>query len=198
MRLASGVRRFGSYALNARRKTQDAGRTTQSAFTLLELLVVVSIISIALGLLTPLFRKTFLDLQLNSSAQEIVSLMRYAQERAIVENTVFRLNLDTENGSYWLTMENPDKPEGNGLASYSQSHNSDTDVFSRLAGNLGRLNNIAEGLKIETQENTVDFYLDGEAESFKIKITNPNNKGLVITQKSAAGTSIVVIDENEK
>lgn len=151
------------------------------SFTLLELLVVILIISIALGFLTPLFRKTFLDIQLNSSAQDIVSLMRYAQQRAIIENVSFRLNLDTENGSYWLTMEESDKQS-----------------YSKLRGNFGRLYTIAGELKMEARESSVDFYPDGEAGDVRIKITSPNNKGLIITLKSEAGSNIVVRDENEK
>ncbi|OGX22905.1 MAG: hypothetical protein A3J51_00795 [Omnitrophica WOR_2 bacterium RIFCSPHIGHO2_02_FULL_45_21] len=153
-------------------------------FTLLELLVVILIISITLGFLAPAFRKTFLDIQLNSSAQEMVSLMRYAQERAILENTAFRLNLDAENGTYWLTMKEQDKP--------------DQEAYSKLRGNFGRLYTLARELKMEAGENAIDFYPDGEVGYLKIKITNPNNKGLVITQKSGAGGNIAVTDEFEK
>lgn len=180
------------------RITNHESRTPNHGFTLLELLVVVLIISITLGFLAPAFRKTFLDIQLNSSAQDIVSLMRYAQERAIVENTAFRFNLDAENGSYWLTMKEQDKPEGNGLASHSQSHKPDQEAYSKLRGNFGRLYTLARELKMEARENTIDFYPDGEVGYLKIKITNPNNKGLVITQKSGAGGNIVALDENDE
>jgi hypothetical protein len=124
--------------------------------------------------------------------------MRYGRERAIAENTVFRLNLNTENGSYWLTSKEPDKPEGDSLASPIQSYKPEADIFTRLTGNLGRLNNIAEGLKIEAEVNTIDFYPDGEAESFRIKLTNPNNNGLIITSKPGSGSNIAVMGENEK
>lgn len=150
-------------------------------FTLIELLVVILIISITLGFLMPAFRKTFLDIQLNSSTQDIVSLSRYAQERAIVENTAFRLNLDAENGSYWLTMKESAQPG--------------QEAYSKLRGDFGRIYTLARELKMEARENTIDFYPDGEVGYLKIKITNPDNKGLVITRKSGAGGNIVVTDE---
>jgi hypothetical protein len=53
-------------------------------------------------------------------------------------------------------------------------------------------------LKIETQDNAVDFYPDGEIGHMKIKITNPNNKSLVITLKPGTGSNIAVMDEFEK
>lgn len=153
----------------------------EPGFTLLELLIVLLIISITLGFMAPAFRKTFQDIQLNSSAQDIVSLSRYAQERAIVENTALRLNIDAENGTYWLTQKEQDK-----------------DIFNKLAGSFSRQYSLAEGLKIETEGNVVDFYPDGEIGHMKIKITNPNNKCLVIKLKPGTGSNIVATDEFEK
>lgn len=149
-------------------------------FTLLELIVVIAIISVTLGLLMPVFRKTFSDIQLNTCVQDMVSLIRYAQERAIVENTTLRFNLDTKEGSYWLTKKEQDK-----------------DTFSGLSEKLGRKHTIASGLQIETKESTIDFYSDGELSPAQIRIRNQNNKALTISLKPNVGNNIAV-SENEK
>ena len=149
-------------------------------FTLIELLVVIAIVSITLGLVTPVFRKTFSDIQLKTCVQDMVSLIRYAKEHAIVKNTTLRFNLDTKEGSYWLTKKEQDK-----------------DVFRRLSGNLGRRYISPSGLQIETKENYIDFYPDGELTQAEIRITNPNKKSLTIFLKPNIGNNIAV-SENEE
>lgn len=161
-------------------RPSSVARSEQRAFTLLELLVVIAVISVTLGLLIPSFHKTFSDIQLNACVQDMVSFIRYARERAIVENTVFRLNLDMGEGSYWLTKKEPDK-----------------DSFSRPSEKLGRKHTVSGALRIEASENTVDFYPDGEIGASQIWLRNQNGKALAISLKPNAVNNIAVT-ENEQ
>lgn len=150
-------------------------------FTLLELLVVIAIISASLGLLMPGFQKTFFDIQLNTCVQDLVSFIRYAKERSAVENTVYRLNLDTQEASYWLTKKEPGK-----------------DIFKGLSEKLGRRHTIASGLEIEASEGMVDFYPDGEISSAQIHIRNQNGKTLTISLKPNPENNIAVTENVQK
>lgn len=157
-------------------------RRTHDAFTLLELLIVIFIISIVLGLSMPLFRKTFSDMKLTASAQDIVSILRYAQERAIVEDAVFRLNLDTSKGEYWLTKAK--KEEGKSAL-----------IFSKIEGNYGRRYSIADDLTMKTQAtNVVDCYPDAEMTAALITLSNANKKSLSIVTTPNVGSGITIIE----
>ncbi|MEK7198668.1 MAG: prepilin-type N-terminal cleavage/methylation domain-containing protein, partial [Bacteroidota bacterium] len=131
-----------------------------TGFTLFELLIVISIIMIVLGLSKPLFRKTFSDIKLSATVSDIVSLMRYAQERAIVQGVVFRLNFDTEKGEYWLTKA-------------KQEDSKSMVTFENVPGKFGRHLSVSEDLTIVGLEaSSIDFYPDGEISQGKVTLNN--------------------------
>lgn len=142
-------------------------------FTLLELLVVVLIISVTLGLTTPIFRKTFSNIQLTSTGSEMVSLMRYAHERAIVEKIILRLNLAKDGTSFWLTKKITDE-----------------EVFDKLDGKFGREFILPKDLKIESKVDSLDFYPDGEIDESIIEITNIDKKTITVITKTNGKISI--------
>lgn len=160
--------------------------SAKKGFTLLELLIVVFIISIVLGLSMPVFRKTFSDMKLNASAQDIVSLLRYAQERSIVEGAIFRLNLDTAKGEYWLTKAR--KEEAKRALS-----------FDKVTGNFGRRYSIPDELVIETKAvNAVDCYPDGEITAATITFSNANKKSFSIVTTPNVGSGVTVIENAQE
>lgn len=138
-----------------------------SGFTLLELLVVVLIISISLGLTTPIFRKTFSNVQLTSIGSEVLSLMRYARERAIVEKTILRFNLSKDGKVFWLTKKRTDE-----------------EIFGKLNGKFGREFVLPRDLKIESKIEAVDFYPDGEINESVIEISNSEGKTITVVTKA--------------
>lgn len=157
---------------------------TAPGFTLIELLIVIFIISITLGLALPQFRKTFTDMKLHTTAQDMVSLIRFAQERSAVENIMVRLNLDGAEGRYWLTMAIKDQK--------STAWN-----FEKLGGNFGREYKIPEDLKMETEGRSIDFYPDGDMGKGRITIANTNQRSTVIVLSPGSANKIQVI-ENAK
>lgn len=152
-----------------------------SGFTLLELLIVVFLIAVTLGLSLPLFRKTFTDMKLTSAVSDIVSLMRYGQERAIVEAAVFRLNVDEVHGEYWLTKAK--KEEAKTIA-----------VFEAVPGRFGKRYRVPEELTLSSEENTVDFYPDGEMSQGKITLENTNKKSSAIVATPNVANAISIIE----
>ncbi len=149
-----------------------------AGFTLIELLVVVLIISITLGLSAPLFRKTFSNVQLSLRAEEMTGLMRYARERAVVENARTRFNVDAQSGKYWLSKKKEDD-----------------EAYERLSGQYGREYFLGEEIKIEAQEGGIDFYPDGEISPAEIILINSNKKSLTILTKSGLGNAISIIKD---
>ena len=69
-------------------KTSARFRSDQGGFTLLETMVVVSIVGILSALVVPDLRMMFARYQLNQSSQALYNHMMIAQSRAISQNTM--------------------------------------------------------------------------------------------------------------
>jgi prepilin-type N-terminal cleavage/methylation domain-containing protein len=83
-------------------KKSPVSRT--GGFTLLELILVLVIISVLLGMAAPSLRGFFASRKAHDAAAGILSLIRYARSQAITEGRNYRLNLDPDDGVYWLTV----------------------------------------------------------------------------------------------
>ena len=78
-------------------------RTCSRGVTLLELIVVVTILGIMLSVMVPMFSGSFTGLEVRNAYKNIAAVLRHAQERAIMEEREFRVNLAKQEGMYWLT-----------------------------------------------------------------------------------------------
>ena len=79
------------------------------AFTLIELTVVLLIISLSLAVVCPRFTAGSDQLSLlRSSVNRIASVAEYASQQAACTRFMYFLNLDTQEGTYWVTSQKPD------------------------------------------------------------------------------------------
>jgi prepilin-type N-terminal cleavage/methylation domain-containing protein len=87
-------------------------RIAVTAFTLLELILVMAIIAIIVGLAVPSLNGFAKGRRTTSCADQIVALTHYAHTQAITRATVFRLNLKPGSGNqpatYWLSVQQDD------------------------------------------------------------------------------------------
>ena len=74
-------------------------------FTLLELIGVLVIIALLMAMVAPTLRGFAASRRINESAAQIVALMGHARDMSINEGIVYRFNLDTQAGHYWLTHQ---------------------------------------------------------------------------------------------
>ena len=75
------------------------------AFTLIELILVMAILTIAVALVTPILSRFFGGRGLESEVNRFVALTRYGQSRAVSEGVPMMLWIDVRNGSYGLKQE---------------------------------------------------------------------------------------------
>ena len=75
------------------------------SFSLLELLIVVVIIGSLLAISLPRFRNTFNNLKFDNFCQNLISRMRYLQERASIEQSTYRLNFDLKDETVKITIK---------------------------------------------------------------------------------------------
>lgn len=66
----------------------------RAGYTLIELLIVMSVIAMVAGLGVPFFARSFERAELKSTAGQVASLMRMARQEAIARKTVFSAVID--------------------------------------------------------------------------------------------------------
>lgn len=77
----------------------------KGAFTLVEILVVLVVISILIGAVAPEFSGTYKKLQISSAAGQLGDMMAFCYSAAATQQMDHRLNADPETGRVWLTRE---------------------------------------------------------------------------------------------
>lgn len=73
-----------------------------SGFSLIELMIVLTIIATLSMSVIPVFRGTFQSLQDDHAVRDLVATIRYAQERAVTDTTELRLYLDQNKNQYYV------------------------------------------------------------------------------------------------
>jgi len=142
------------------------GKTKKSnAFTLIEILLVVIIFGIVLSLAAPNFSKGYNRLQLNKTADDLLSMSRWAQAMAIGQRRIYALNFSNDRNSY--SLERGNAPITNGIEEIS---------FAPVKGALGRMRTIPEAITLKTQEDRIEFYPDGTIDSATIELASNNQK----------------------
>lgn len=76
------------------------------AFTLVELIVVIVIISVIAAAVLPSFNRLFKKSAHEASIRDISQTLIYAHHRAVFEEAICRVNFDIEGQRYWLSLEN--------------------------------------------------------------------------------------------
>jgi prepilin-type N-terminal cleavage/methylation domain-containing protein len=137
-------------------------------FTFIELILVAIIISVLAGLTTPLFRKPLRSIRLKNTCRNLVHLMRYAQAKSIAERKLCRINLDLQQGAFWLTEQDED-------GSFS------ADGFERLQGTWGRVVYLPDGISLSAEAPLITFYPDGSSDRVKLKIFAGEEEHFAIT-----------------
>ena len=88
----------------------SSGKCTK-AFTLIELILVMTILAIAVSITAPALANFFRGRTLDSEARRLLSLTRQGQSRAVSEGVPMELWLDTAHNSYGLEAEPSYEPK---------------------------------------------------------------------------------------
>ncbi len=80
-------------------------KSTKAGFTLLELVVAISLILLITAIGAPSFRQLYEKSELQRVAGEFTNTLRYAQQRAVLERTPIRVVLDVDENTFWVPVE---------------------------------------------------------------------------------------------
>src|SRR5688500_698776 len=86
-----------------RRAQSDLRR--RGAFTLFELVLVLVMVSILMVVAAPSLRGFLAGSKSRDATENLLAMTRLARERAIADRTVYRLNIDPQNNTYWVLMQ---------------------------------------------------------------------------------------------
>jgi type II secretion system protein H len=81
------------------------GRGSKSAFTLVELLLVLAILTLVVATIAPSLRGFASGRTHKHMANTVLAMTKYARTQAIAEGRVYRLNVDNQDKALWLTCE---------------------------------------------------------------------------------------------
>ncbi len=147
-------------------------KAKEKGLTFIELILVISILSILTAISTPLFRHTFDNLQVRNLCRDISKLSRYAQERAIMEQVVHRINFDINSKEYWVSIaKDPLNPE----------------KFTTLNNKLGRKRRFSPNILLECTKPYTVFYQDGRADELTIYVSGADGEVYTVTNKETTG-----------
>lgn len=113
----------------------------QHGFSLLELIIVMTIIGLIAFLVPPLMTNSIENLKLRTAANNITVSLRYAKARAVAEKFPFSFNLDPKTNKYWLS---------------AKDINEKSDKADKLKLNIQK--KISEDIKVRATQNIKDYY----------------------------------------
>lgn len=79
-----------------------SGRKGEYGFTLIELIIVLAIIGTVVSMSVPFVSSFLFRTNLESSAEDIVSTLRWARRLAITKRKEYRVIFNPQRGKYWL------------------------------------------------------------------------------------------------
>lgn len=71
-------------------------------FTLLELMVVMSLLAVLTVAVVPLYGNSMAYVTLRSTRNDFASLLSFVQEKAVSESREYRVYIDNKEGKYWV------------------------------------------------------------------------------------------------
>ncbi len=146
--------------------------STQRAFTLIEIILVVLILTVIAGLAAPNLSRSLTKHQFEKSADELFNLMRYAQSRAITQGHDVRLVFNDDYTEYWLSEDAEDK-----------SLTSPEAEFSRVPGRMGLTRRIPESIRVQSEEKDhLTFYPDGQIDRAEFAVCKGDRCKVVSTR----------------
>jgi len=145
----------------------------RAAFTLLELVLVMVIICTVLAMAAPSLRGFFASRRTADAAAGIVALTELARSLAASEGCVYRLNLDPQEGTYWLTAQRQ-------------------GTFEPAAGDFGRVFRLPDGTRASWQvpasgeaSGCVQFYPTGATDPADIRLEGTQGETVELVCPSA-------------
>ena len=164
-----------------------------SAFTLIELMVVIVLIGILTAMIIPEMKGTYEDALLRATSRELVDVFSLASSRAASLNKVHRVRLNQRTGHYSVEQRLRSQPSGDEFARVEDMQGTEGDLDTRISMSLRRPGEVLPSQTeeappaspaLEPEESLFDrafvFYPDGTAEGADILLRDRQGFQLVL------------------
>ncbi|MBF0490281.1 MAG: prepilin-type N-terminal cleavage/methylation domain-containing protein [Candidatus Omnitrophica bacterium] len=152
------------------------------AFTLVELLMVMVIVSIIVALSVPNFSKSFKRLELKKTAGDIVYVVRWAQSRAMTEHVDYKLVFVNDLRGYQVLRGDSTEGQTN-------------QAFSLVSTSMGRVFVIPDSVTIDHNQ-TINIYCDGTLDKARIRLFN-DQESVILSTMEQRGHMFILEDTHE-
>lgn len=125
-----------SSGLASGRGSPDSARDS-AAFTLIELILVLTVLTIAVSIVAPALANFFHGRTLDSEARRLLAVTRQGQSRAISEGLPMELWIDAQQGAYGLEAEPSYEPSDPKASHYVLDKDIQLEVVNNDAVNAG-------------------------------------------------------------
>jgi prepilin-type N-terminal cleavage/methylation domain-containing protein len=164
-------------------------RAARRAMTLLELLTVITIMSVLMGVTFPTLRAFNEKNKLRATVREIVALMKYARTEAVFGQRTTEVFFDLDKRQFWVDLREPDPRTGE----YNPKHK------KRQLEEKRSLNQDLWFDEVTTYDDNiigdklvaVDFFADGSASPLLLTVSNRDGSKLTIEVVKSTGRTEV-------
>lgn len=155
---------------------------TRDGFTLIELIVVMTIIALMTAVVVPMYQGSLTYVQRDRAVRDFVAHMKYAQERAITDSTEYRFYFREEQRDFWVMR----------LASMK----GDEKEFAYLDEGATEVRHLPETVHLDDpkarfdrdrEANYVAFYASGACDYAKIVLESDDDTRITLETKGRLG-----------
>jgi len=154
----------------------------RGGFTLIELIIVVTILAIMSAAVMPVFSGSFSKIQADHSVRDFVATVRFAQEHAVTAGVEFRLYVDPELNTYGLGRLAAVDGEDKIFEPVAIQQQETVQLPWRLT-----LKAVRAKKEKERGGYYVAFYPSGACDDARINITNEEGKTFYVDTKGGIG-----------
>jgi type II secretion system protein H len=157
-------------------------RRHESGFTLIELIIVLTILGVLAAAVVPLFRASTEKMREERAMRDLYASLKFAQERSISEMTEYRLYLDTKGNRYWTArLAN----ETDGKKTFTEITEPSNDVTVLPDGVTLTKPKARQDRKLDASY--VAFYPNGACDVASITLERKNGKAMTVSTKGKLG-----------
>jgi len=146
----------------------------------MEIVLVLALISVMAAVSLPNFRGSFGNIILHTSANQIASLMRYAQGRAVTRLQPVQLVLGNDMRTYRLLQMGTDEDQ-----------DEETGIYESVPGRWGRTFSVSPEIVLEANQPTFEFTPDGRITGGRIFLCQKEKCCTLSTQDQRARVLIL-------